>query len=191
MILIGATLGTFDIARLAVAIVLATVASIAVYHGMQRPRLRLVEDPERGWIPKRRDIALYVATIPVLMACWVIWLTLVLLIAVNDLDGTRMLEVACAVVLATRVLAHLSREHAHEISKSVPLTLVTLVLISGSLRDPDSMRSALDQLSSTSLTWPATFLLVGADLALTLAWYWIGVRWWALRRGHDVPGWRA
>ncbi len=182
------TLGMWDIAGLALLIILAMVASVALYRGMQRPRLRLTHDSERGWVARPRDIVQYVVAIPFLVTGWVLWLTVILLIAVNDLDGSRMLEVACAVVLATRVLAHLSHEHANQLAKSVPLTLVTLVLISGSLRDPGAIATALDQLTKTSLTRPAMVLIVGADLIITLIWYWVGVRWWADRGGRGIPG---
>jgi hypothetical protein len=134
-----------------------------------------------------RDVALYLVSIPVLIAFWVFWLIVILLVGVNSLSGARIVVVACAVVLATRGLAHVHLEHAHELAKNIPLTLVTLVLISGALRNPDSLVSVIDQMQATSISTQVTLLLVVGDVALTGAWYWIGVRRLA-PRGWNVPG---
>jgi hypothetical protein len=135
----------------------------------------------------RRPTGSGLVTIPILLVFWVLWLIAVLLVGVNTLSGARLVEVACAVVLATRVLAHVRLEHAHELAKSIPLTLVTLVIVSGALRDEVSLTSVLDQIQATTITTSVTAVLVLGDVAVTAAWYWIGVRRLAAR-GWRVPG---
>jgi hypothetical protein len=95
--------------------------------------------------------------------------------------------VAAAIVLAARVFAHLSPERSHELAKTVPLTLVTLVLISGGIRDDTSLENIAEEFGRTSYTPQALLLLLAAELVVTALWYWVGVRWW-WPRGHDVPG---
>jgi hypothetical protein len=124
---------------------------------------------------------------PFLLGVWVTWLFLILLFGVNNLSGDMIVEVACAVVLASRTLAHISLDHAHELAKSVPLTLVTLVIIGGGLRNPEALKAILTQMQSTPVSIEVYAALFASELTLTAGWYWIGVRWLALR-GWRVPG---
>ncbi len=181
------SVGATEVFVLALAICLAMVVSVAVYHAMQRPRLRLTQTPNGVWRAKRRDVVQYLVTIPFLMTLWVLWLVVILVVGVNYLTGARIVEVACAVVLAARALAHIRPEPAHELAKNIPLTLVTLVIVSGAVRDPDSLVSFLEEIETTTITTQVSVALFAGDVALTAAWYWIGVRWLA-PRGWTVPG---
>lgn len=187
LIAAGSSVGATNVLALASAICVAMVVSIASYHAMQRPRLRVTPTPDGRWRAHTRDVALYLLTIPLLLLFWVMWLLVILLVGVNALSGARIVEVACAVVLATRTLAHVRLEHAHELAKNIPLTLVTLVLISGALRNTDSLTSILEQIQTTTITTQVSVALFATDLVLTSAWYWLGVRWLA-PRGWRVPG---
>jgi hypothetical protein len=111
----------------------------------------------------------------------------ILVIAANSLSGDAIVVVSSAIVLAARAFAHISPERSHELAKTVPLTLVTLVLISGGIRDQASLEAIATELGQLTITPQATALLLVAEYVIALAWYWIGVRWlWP--RGRDVPG---
>jgi len=179
--------GATDILDYVVLIVLAMWIAVIVYRSIQRPRVVLTEGPDGVWRPTRRDLVQYLVSIPFLLTLWSGALIFILVVGTNNLTGHAIEAVAAAVVISARLFAHISPERSHELSKTVPLTLVTLVLISGSVRDFETMGAVFDEFTRTEITWPATFLVLGTELLLTALWYWVGVRWlWP--RGRNVPG---
>lgn len=166
-------------------LVVAMLASVAAYHAMQRPRL-VVSEVEPGiWRAKRRDVIQYVISIPLLLVLWMAGLELVLVFTNNGLSGPDVSVIAVAIVIAVRILAHALREHAHELAKTVPLTIVTLwVITANGIRVDDQTLSDWDR---TALTGPTELLLVGTEFVVCALWYWVGVRWW-WPKGHDLIG---
>jgi hypothetical protein len=80
-----------------------------------------------------------------------------------------------------------SPEGAHEWSKSVSLTLVTLLLISGGVRTPKEIVAIFDQWVHADISGPAQSVLYICEFGVTTIWYWLGVRYlW--QRGFRVPG---
>lgn len=180
-------IGATDILGYVVLIVLAMWIAVIVYRSIQRPRIVLTEERPGVWRARRRDVVQYLLSIPFLLGLWAGSLIFILVIGTNNLSGREIEAVAAAVVISARLFAHISPERSHELSKTVPLTLVTLVLISGSVRDLQTMAAVFDEFVRTQLTWPATFLMIGTELLFTALWYWVGVRWlWP--RGRNVPG---
>jgi hypothetical protein len=179
--------GAEDILAIAALLVIAMLAAVSSYRGMQRPRLVLTETEPGVFRAANSDVVRYLVAIPFLLMAWNFLLIIVLIIAANELTGDRIVVVAAAIVLAARVFAHLSPERSHELAKTVPLTLVTLVLISGGIRDDTSLENIAEEFGRTSYTPQALLLLLAAELVVTALWYWVGVRWW-WPRGHDVPG---
>jgi hypothetical protein len=179
--------GASDIIEIATLLALAMLAAVASYRGMQRPRIILTEVAPGAFRAARSDLVRYLVTIPFLLLSWNLVLTGVLIVAANELTGDRVIVVAASVVLAARVFAHLSPERSHELAKTVPLTLVTLVLISGAIRSEASLENILSEFERTSYTPQAVGLLLVAELIVTALWYWVGARWW-WPRGHNVPG---
>lgn len=180
------TVSATDVLEMVLWLLMAMVIAVLVYRGMQRPRLRLV-DHGTGWRTTARDVVLYLVTAPFLVTGWFLFFVVILVVGTNDLSGDRILTVSMAVVLATRLFAHVWHEAAHELAKTVPLTLVALILIAGGLRSDTSLATIGAEWDRTGITGPALLLLLFADYAITLAWYWVGVRWWHAR-GHRVPG---
>ena len=183
-----ATVGATDILLTAGLIAIAMLAAVTSYRGMQRPRLVLTEMPDGdGFRAARGDVVRYAVAAPFLILFWNLLLVVILIIAANSLTGDAIIVVSSGVVLAARAFAHISPERSHELAKTVPLTLVTLVLISGGLRDQASLNEIADEIGALTITPQATLLLIVAEYLVTLAWYWVGVRWlWP--RGQDVPG---
>jgi hypothetical protein len=180
-------LGATDILDYVGLIVVAMWIAVIVYRSIQRPRIVLHEVADGEWRARRRDVVQYLVSIPFLLLLWTASLVFILVVGTNNLSGFEIQAVASAVVIAARLFAHISPERSHELSKTVPLTLVTLVLISGSVRDFETMGAVFEDFTRTELTWPATFTVLWAELLFTGLWYWVGVRWlWP--RGRSVPG---
>lgn len=182
-----AIVGAEDVLSIALLLVIAMLAAVASYRGMQRPRIVLTQIGSETFRAGRGDVLRYLVSIPFLLMSWNLVLSIVLIVAANELSGDRIVVVSAAVVLAARVFAHISPERSHELAKTVPLTLVTLVLITGGIRSEASLDNIADEFARTSYTPQAIVLLLAAELVVTAAWYWFGVRWW-WPRGHDVPG---
>jgi hypothetical protein len=182
-----AVVGAQEVVGIALLLVIAMLAAVASYRGMQRPRVVLTQVAPDAFRAARGDVARYLISIPFLLLSWNLVLSVVLIVAANELTGDRIVVVSAAVVLAARVFAHISPERSHELAKTVPLTLVTLVLITGGIRAEASLENIVDEFARTSFTPQAIALLLAAELVVTALWYWVGVRWW-WPRGHDVPG---
>jgi hypothetical protein len=182
-----AVVGATDILSVVALILVAMYIAVLVYRSIQRPRIVLTEESPGVWRAHRREVILYLVSIPFLLMLWTASLVTILVISTNNLTGPEIQIVASAVVIAARIFAHISPERSHELSKTVPLTLVTLVLISGSVRELSSMEALFGELERTDLTWGATSVVLLAELVITTLWYWVGVRWlWP--RGRNVPG---
>lgn len=178
--------GASDLLAMAVLIILATVSAVLVYRSMQRPRLAIYSADGR-WRTHPRHVLIYVISVPFLVLFWWLVLFFILLFTNTPLDGLQTIAITGSIILAVRILAHVWREPAHELGKSIPLTLITLVLISGGLRDPDSLNEVVDQAAMVDITLPALALLVMADWVITALWYFIGVQWLASEQVR-VPG---
>lgn len=169
-------------------LVVAMLASVAAYHAMQRPRLVVTEVEPGVWRARRRDVIQYVISIPWLLLLWMAGLELVLVFTNNGLSGPEVSVIAVAIVIAVRILAHVLHEHAHELAKTVPLTIVTLwVITANGLRDIGDLEKTVTDWDRTALTGPTELLLVGTEFVVCALWYWIGVRWW-WPRGRDLVG---
>ncbi len=169
-------------------ILVSMVAIVASYHAMQRPRLVVSEVETGSWRARRRDVVKYLLATPFLLFIWTAGLELILLFSNNGLDGVQVSLIAVSLVIAGRILAHVAHEHAHELAKTVPLTVVTLLLItSNGRRTGEELEQTFRDWDVTALSGNSELLLVGTEFAVCALWYWVGVRWW-WPRGHDVVG---
>jgi hypothetical protein len=177
-----------DVLELVAVLVVAMVAIVLAYRAMQRPRLVLHETAPGRYRARRRDFWQYVVSAPFLMMLWMGALEVILLFTNNALTATEIGVVAVAIVVAVRLFAHVSHEHAHELAKSIPLTIVTLLIVtSNGWRSGAEFDRTLQDWVRTSTTGATDLVLVGSEFAIAALWYWVGVRWWYVR-GHDVPG---
>jgi hypothetical protein len=169
-------------------LLVSMLAIVAAYHAMQRPRLVLHEVAPAQWRARRRDFWQYVVSMLVLLPLWTAGLQIILLYTNNGLTGQEISTISMSIVLAVRVLAHVSREHAHELAKSIPLTIVTLLIVTSSgWRTGSAFDSTLHDWLNTQLSGPASIIVLVGEFVIAAVWYWLGVRWW-YPRGHDVPG---
>lgn len=177
-----------DVLQLVAILVVSMVAIVLAYRAMQRPRLVLHPVSPHRYRARPRDVVQYVVSMLVLIVLWTAALQLILIFTNNGLTAVEITAVSSAIVVAVRLFAHLSHEHAHELAKSIPLTIVTLLIVTSNGWRPDEALDSLGrELDRTEVTVPANLVVVGAEFLICALWYWVGVRWW-YARGHDVPG---
>ncbi|MCB9412129.1 MAG: hypothetical protein H6525_04675 [Actinobacteria bacterium] len=158
-----------------VAVAVTVLLLRAIYRGMQRPRLELEYHPTRPPSTTRRDVMRYAVTPLLLVPIWFFAVLAVLLLAANRGQGFRPPEelvIAAAVVVGgSRLLAHVNLEGAHELAKSVPLTLLSLILISGQTISLEAATVAITLLvvNFDSLSY-YVLLLAFWDVVFTFGW---------------------
>ncbi len=165
-------------------LIACTCLVVVVYHSMQKPRLGLTPT-ESGWVARPREIVLYLLTIPILLFVWWVLLAGALTVTPTKLTASGVIAVSGGIVVAVRVLAHIWAEPGHELAKSIPLTLITILIVTQS---PNPNLSELaDQVADVEVTRTAYGAVLGVELVVTALWYFVGVRYLA-RRGVSVVG---
>lgn len=164
-----------DVVVMTIVIAVTAFFAYGVYRAMERPRLRLTSTAD-GPRASVRDTVQYAITAPLLVFTWYLFFSLILLFADNNLTAFDLVVLPAAIVLATRLLAHVNGNVAHELGKAVPLTLLTLLIISGGFRDDASLEQLGTELAGIDLSGPSYALLLVADYVFTAAWYWGWVR---------------
>jgi signal transduction histidine kinase len=180
-------LGASDLLVQTVVLALVVFGAVVVYRAMQRPRLSLSELSDGTLGVRPRDVALYAVSIPFLVILWSQFLIIVLALAATNLEAADVILIAGSIILATRLLAHIWFEPAHELGKAVPLTLVTLILLGTATRDDPSFERFIDDMAGVELSPQFILIMLLVDYAVTATWYFLGVRW-GRQRGWPVPG---
>jgi hypothetical protein len=179
------SLGLDEILIWTILIVVAAVLAYLVYRAMERPRLRLVET-SKGLRAMPRDVVLYAISIPLLVFLWWNFFGAILLFADTNLGIVELSSVPAGIVLAARFLAHVNQRIAHEIAKAVPLTIITLIIVTGSIRDEENLFQIIDEADSGFvIQWGAWAFILLADYVFTAVWYWGYIRWWQPKRASQ------
>lgn len=173
---VGSLIAFDDVLFTGLLLALMTLLAVVCYRAMERPRLVLTDTPD-GPRALRGDVIRYAISIPFLTALWIGYFIVILAIARNNLEAGDVLVTAAGVVLGTRILAHVWTDAAREIGKVVPLTIVTLVLIAGNIRDDDAMERIVDDLANLDFALATYLLIFSLDYVITAAWYWGWIRW--------------
>lgn len=172
----------------------------AIYRGMQHPRLDLTEQPDGPPTVTSSSVWKYLATPVLLDPIWIVSILTILVLAANRGVGIRPgneLIIASAVVVgASRLLAHVNLEAAHELAKSVPLTVVSLFLILGQTISLKAATVTMLQLirNIDSLLYYMV-LIAFFDVVVTASWFaLVQLRWHRVRRrqagqGAQRPAW--
>lgn len=174
-------IGIGDIVFWVLLITISGAVSYVIWRAMERPRLRLIETAD-GPRAMPRDVIAYALTIPFLIIGWIFFFAIILMLADNKLDAYLIIILPMAIVMATRLLAHIRRPIAHELGKAVPLTLLTLIILSGGVRDEGRLLDILEDLDRLDITGPLTVFVLAFDYVITGAWYWLWIRWGHPRR---------
>jgi len=148
-----------------------------MFRAMDHPRLVLTETPD-GPRAKRSDVIKYVISMPFLTLIWVTFLGFILIFSQNELTIVQLSAWPYAIVLAVRFLAFVLPGAAHELAKLVPLALIALLILSGSVRpflDVIVIIDTIPRMDDSVLTLIVVFTF---DYVMTAVWYWGWIRWW-------------
>ena len=171
----GVKMWTADWVTLLLAIVglaLIMLILLAVYRSMQAPRLRTIAGEDTPPGVRWQAVVRYLITTPFLVAFWYIIILMVITTASNGRTGEEIVVISAGVIGAARLLAHIHGEAAHELGKTVPLALLSLVLIGGSISGQDRWQQILLEWEKNSGTLDSYYwLLVIFDILVTAAWF--------------------
>ncbi len=172
-----------DLILIIIATAVAVLILRAIYRGMQRPRLNLTMHEDAPPTVSANAIARYAVTPLVLIPLWFMAILSILVLAAGRSYGVRpgneLVIATGAVVGGSRLLAYVNREGAHELAKSVPLTLLSLIIISGQVVTAEGAAKLFVQLVLNIDSLLAYMILLGLlDIALTTGWFlWVRWRW--------------
>lgn len=172
------------------ALVVATALLLWVYRSMQHPRLYLVSDPANGqpgttW----QALVRYLVLTPIMVGFWFTVILMILTIAAGSRSGGALALAAAAVVGAARVLAHISPEGSHELGKTIPLAVLSLILIGGSNPSLEHWSDVLNEIGANSGALDTYYwTLLALDVLVTGLWF---VRQRSRWAGHQPGSSRA
>lgn len=152
-----------------------------VYHSMQKPRLYLgtkhVERPGSSSETATGEptvtweaILRYLGTTAVALIVWYAALLVFLTVATKDRSGEDIALVAAVVVGTARLLAHINPEASHEIGKSVPLVIVSIILIGGASGEENFINVLTEIAANINAIDNYYWLLLIADILITTVW---------------------
>lgn len=198
-----------EMLQMVVATALAILLLRTIYRGMQHPRLKLHWHEAGPPTTTLKAIAAYLVTPILLIPLWYLAILVILVIAANRGSQLRPAEelilVAGLIVGASRLLAHVNLDAAHELAKSVPLTLISLILISGQTISVIGAVVLVNALAASG-AWMLNMILflMVSDIVLTTLWFFYRrVRWqvpvidpaaqvsWLRRAFRRLAGWWA
>ncbi len=147
------------------------------YRSMQHPRLYLALDPKNGAPTARwQAIVRYVVLTPIMVFFW-LWAMLFILTVAADNRSAQALALSAAVVVgAARVLAHISPEGSHELGKTIPLAVLTIILLGGGILNGDAGTNRWAELleginENVDVVNTYYYLLVLLDFVVTALWF--------------------
>jgi hypothetical protein len=113
-------------------------------------------------------VACIVIVMPVLVWLWAAVLTFALW-AIESVDRTASSAfVATSVIGATRVLAYIRQQTAHELAKAIPLAFAFLLLTGGALNLDQKLQRLSTDTGAFDITPEMLQLLIGIELILRL-----------------------
>lgn len=109
---------------------------------------------------------------------WFGALIMILTIAAADRSAEDIALAAAAVIGAVRILAHITPEGSHELGKTVPLAVLSIILL-GSTADPASWDERLQGIAANTDAIDTQFYtLLVLDIVVTALWYWrVRLQW--------------
>lgn len=161
-----------------IALVLTMFVLMWLYRSMQTPRLFLIREPPTGrpgvtW----ESVLRYVVLTPILIFIWYAVILFILTVATNSRTAEAIAVLAAAVVGAARVLSHVSPEGSHELGKTVPLAVLSVIILGGGGPSAQGWGSTVQELVSNGNRLDTYyFALVALDVVVTTIWY-LAIRW--------------
>ena len=180
------TVGLAEVLLTAGFIAVLTLLSVVVYRAMERPRLLLTQTPT-GPRARPSDIIKYVLSIPILLTLWVSFFGIVVFVAPVQSSARTQLLMPIAIVIAIRLLAHLSLTSAYHLSSVLPMVILASLILGEGLPDEAELERLYRESQDLDMTTPALLSVYCLEFAFAFIWYW-AQRWQYSRRssGRDV-----
>lgn len=157
-----------------VGLALVTGLLVWIYRTMQVPRLFIGHHPDTGrptlsW----KAVVRYVVMTPIMVTWWYMVIVIILSLAAPTRTAEQVAVGAAAVVGAARLLAHIMPEASHELGKTIPLAVITIILISGIGQSLESWGATLEDFDyNTGLLNTYFYALIALDFLITGWWLW-------------------
>jgi len=167
-------------------LVLMMLLLVWLYHTMQNPRLYLVKTDPAGrpgvtWKAAVR----YLLVTAVMIVIWYFIILMILSVATGSRTPQAIGVLAAAVIGAARVLAHMSPEGSHELGKTIPLAVLSVIIIGGGGPSPEGWGHTVLELIDNGSTLDTYYLLlVILDVVVTIIWFLMVRRRWD--KAHSV-----
>ncbi|MEI8083364.1 MAG: hypothetical protein WCI74_16120 [Actinomycetes bacterium] len=169
-----------------IGLVLMMLILVWLYHTMQNPRLYLIKtDPTGRPSVTWTAVVRYLLVTAVMIVIWYFVILMILSVATGSRTPQAIGVLAAAVIGAARVLAHMSPEGSHELGKTIPLAVLSVIIIGGGGPSPQGWGHTVLELIDNGSTLDSYYLmLLLLDVVVTIIWFFV-VRWrWD--RAHSV-----
>ncbi|MFN8126850.1 MAG: hypothetical protein U0R64_10140 [Candidatus Nanopelagicales bacterium] len=160
----------FDVLIVALGMAVLALLLWMVYRTMQHPRLPVVRTADRAPAVTWPGALRYLLTTPPMVGFWFVIILFLLAAAAGERTPGDVLIAATAVVGGARLLAHFNEEIAHELAKTVPITILGFIIIGGGFAGSDRFSQVWEGLPVDTFDtyW---WGLIGFDVLITAAWF--------------------
>ncbi len=160
---------------------------LVVYRSMQAPRLRTISCGDGAPGVRWQGVVRYLVTVPFLVLFWYVVMLVVIATASSGRTGEEVVVIAAGVIGAARLLAHIHTEAAHELGKIIPLALLSLVLIGGTVSGYEQwLRLLTDWATNTATIEAYYWLLIIFDVLVTLSWFTVLRLGWSRKQRQEA-----
>ena len=185
----------FDVAVLGIGLAVMATVLWVVYRTMDHARLPLVRSDDHAPRVTWAGGARYALLTPVLVSFWLSVLLLLITAVARERNPDEILAAACAVIAGARLLAHIRAEISHELAKTIPIVILSVILIGGQLVGVAGFEQTFNAISwdRVDAYW---FGLIVWDFLVTSLWFvyqrrsWYGRRRSAGRLSRAITRWR-
>lgn len=174
-----------------VALGMALIAGVlwVLYRTLDAPRLPVNQPPHRAPFATWPGVVRYAVTTPFMVTFWFGAVVILISLGTDTRDGAGVALASAAVVGGARIVAHVSRDLANEIAKTVPIAILTLIVVGGGATDAtlDTIGASLDA-GVLLRYWSALIVL---DVVMTTLWFVAQRRRWHGRAASPAGRWSA
>ena len=130
----------------------------------------------QGWTGALKNAALvvffllkYAIVFPFITFIWFLFLTAFMIFLTQEQTVAQIMIIAIAIITATRITAYYDQEIAVDVGKTLPLTLLAVVLISPAVFSKEILAQKLTEMGSVlGETGPFLFFMVATEIVLRL-----------------------
>ncbi len=179
----------WDVVILSVGMAFLVFLLWLVYRTMEVPRLPVNRSEDRAPNANWAGVLRYAVTTPIMVGFWLLVFLTLLSVAAQSRTGTDVLVATVAVIGGARLLAHLKKDMAHELAKTVPIAILGFIIIGSGFADLTQTDNVLAELLQQEDQIDTYWLsLIVFDVFLTVIWFGV-IRWrWIREQRRAADG---